>query len=461
MNIKSGPKSGQFKLWGLGAVAVIAIAGGLFLYSNNQDLSKIDDATLLKGLQAKGDPLREAEEAVRHSLPNTGLATWEISEVLEPIEKQIKQGNWDQARQQAAKALEILNANESKWQSQFPAAAKAKGSQAIVDTRKSLTALQDYLKGQKFVDARLQVTRSQWSLDMVRLALLDDFKVDIPAQYKNLPHLNGGWVMVKVHMVPERNSFIALLDGYNAPITAGNFVDLVNRGFYNGMKIDQAERFVEVRIGDTKGDGSSAFTDPATGKIRYIPFEIRPAKSEGNVNLGPVIEQRAKYVQQNYLNDPAKFETEMTKLYDKYINQDLKPLVYGKTLDVLSALPFGPPGIFGMETQKDKLNTASSQFFISFSDTEIVPTGSNLFDGKYATFGYVTQNINGVRALKKDDVIKKIEVLNCTGYEFQNGRDRQYTGTALQNDEKTGGAFTGVDAACLPLPKPKLVNGKA
>ena len=48
------PKSGLFKLWGLGAVAVVAIAGGLFLYSKNQDLSKIDDATLLKGLQAKG-----------------------------------------------------------------------------------------------------------------------------------------------------------------------------------------------------------------------------------------------------------------------------------------------------------------------------------------------------------------------------------------------------------------------
>ena len=26
-----------------------------------------------------------------------------------------------------------------------------------------------------------------------------------------------------------------VLDGYNAPVTAGNFVDLVNRGFYNGL----------------------------------------------------------------------------------------------------------------------------------------------------------------------------------------------------------------------------------
>ena len=26
-----------------------------------------------------------------------------------------------------------------------------------------------------------------------------------------------------------------VVDGYNAPVTAGNFVDLVNRGFYNGL----------------------------------------------------------------------------------------------------------------------------------------------------------------------------------------------------------------------------------
>jgi len=30
-------------------------------------------------------------------------------------------------------------------------------------------------------------------------------------------------------------------DGYNAPITAGNFVDLVQRGFYNGMEIQRGD----------------------------------------------------------------------------------------------------------------------------------------------------------------------------------------------------------------------------
>ncbi len=39
------------------------------------------------------------------------------------------------------------------------------------------------------------------------------------------------------------------MDGFNAPVTAGNFVDLVQRGFYNGMEIQRSDGFV-VQTGD-------------------------------------------------------------------------------------------------------------------------------------------------------------------------------------------------------------------
>ena len=38
-------------------------------------------------------------------------------------------------------------------------------------------------------------------------------------------------------------------DGYNAPVTAGNFIDLVQRGFYNNMEIQRADGFI-VQTGD-------------------------------------------------------------------------------------------------------------------------------------------------------------------------------------------------------------------
>ena len=49
-----------------------------------------------------------------------------------------------------------------------------------------------------------------------------------------------------------------VVDGYNAPVTAGNFVDLVARGFYDGMAIQRADGFV-VQTGDPDGPVRSAW----------------------------------------------------------------------------------------------------------------------------------------------------------------------------------------------------------
>ena len=43
-----------------------------------------------------------------------------------------------------------------------------------------------------------------------------------------------------------------VVDGYNAPLTGGNFVDLINKGFYNNMKIQRSDGFV-VQTGDPDG----------------------------------------------------------------------------------------------------------------------------------------------------------------------------------------------------------------
>ena len=52
------------------------------------------------------------------------------------------------------------------------------------------------------------------------------------------------------------------IDGYTAPVTAGNFVDLVQRKFYDGMKVQRADGFV-VQTGDPDGP-ADGFVDPST-----------------------------------------------------------------------------------------------------------------------------------------------------------------------------------------------------
>ena len=55
-----------------------------------------------------------------------------------------------------------------------------------------------------------------------------------------------------------------VVDGYNAPLTAGNFVDLVDKKFYDGMDIQRADGFV-VQTGDPGTDVSQ----PSDGSVEW------------------------------------------------------------------------------------------------------------------------------------------------------------------------------------------------
>lgn len=54
-----------------------------------------------------------------------------------------------------------------------------------------------------------------------------------------------------------------------APITAKNFIDLANSGFYNGLVFHRVEPGFVVQGGDPKGDGTG-------GSGKTIPLEISP-----------------------------------------------------------------------------------------------------------------------------------------------------------------------------------------
>jgi cyclophilin family peptidyl-prolyl cis-trans isomerase len=61
-----------------------------------------------------------------------------------------------------------------------------------------------------------------------------------------------------------------------APVTAGNFLDLVGRGFYNGLTFHRYEPGFVIQGGDPKGDGTGGFVDPQTHRERTIPLETKP-----------------------------------------------------------------------------------------------------------------------------------------------------------------------------------------
>ena len=99
----------------------------------------------------------------------------------------------------------------------------------------------------------------------------------------SVPCLQG---TTQVQVSTNRGEITIEVDGDAAPITAGNFVDLVRRGTYDGTMFHRVVRepvpFV-VQGGDPKSKdrsvplnqlGTGSFVDPETGQSRMIPLEI-------------------------------------------------------------------------------------------------------------------------------------------------------------------------------------------
>lgn len=72
---------------------------------------------------------------------------------------------------------------------------------------------------------------------------------------------------------------------HEAPITSGNFLDLVNRGFYNGLSFHRYEKGFVIQGGDPEGNGTGNFTDPKTGRYRFIPLEKVPGLTHNRAGV--------------------------------------------------------------------------------------------------------------------------------------------------------------------------------
>jgi peptidyl-prolyl cis-trans isomerase B (cyclophilin B) len=90
--------------------------------------------------------------------------------------------------------------------------------------------------------------------------------------------------MANRRAIIETNKGSITLELYEdkAPITAGNFIDLVEQGFYDGLKFHRYEPGFVIQGGDPRGNGTGGFLDPQTGRERRIKLEVSPELKHGD-----------------------------------------------------------------------------------------------------------------------------------------------------------------------------------
>ncbi|XP_070023734.1 peptidyl-prolyl cis-trans isomerase CYP38, chloroplastic isoform X1 [Nicotiana tabacum] len=327
-----------------------------------------------------GPPIKDPGALLRYALPIDNKAIREVQKPLEDITESLKVAGvkaLDSVERNTRQASRALKQGKTLIVSGL---AKSKADHGVELLNKLEVGLDELQKIVEDKNRDAVVSKQKELLNYVggvEEDMVDGFPYEVPEEYQNMPLLKGRATVdmkVKVKDNPnvEECVFRIVLDGYNAPVTAGNFIDLVERHFYDGMEIQRADGFV-VQTGDPEGP-AEGFIDPSTEKIRTVPLEIM-------------------------------------------VDGEKVPF-YGETLEDLglykaqTRLPFNAFGTMAMAREEFENNSASSQVFWLLKESELTPSNANILDGRYAVFGYVTENEDFLADLKVGDVIDSIQVVS-------------------------------------------------
>ncbi len=120
-----------------------------------------------------------------------------------------------------------------------------------------------------------------------------------------------------------------------APKTVSNFVDLAQRGFYNGLTFHRVEPGFVIQGGCPRGDGTGSFIDPNTNKPRFIQLEL----SQNLSHNAPGVVAMARFGK-----DPNSASCQFYITLAPAPNLDGKYAIFGgviKGMDVVKSIAIG------------------------------------------------------------------------------------------------------------------------
>jgi len=290
-----------------------------------------------------------------------------------------------------------------------------RGERLAESLREELVALVQCTYAEQMEDTFIRQKKALLILADIGELLVPSFPYKVPTEGKfaNLPRLVG---RARVTFTFRRGIDILgnvtiMADGFAAPITAGNFVDLSVRNFYTGLPIKTVKKKLvggaaaTARTGflglesfdfDTSGDENSitsipilgsfreGFFDPLTAKLRRIPLEI--------VRMDKLF---------------GVFRLTYAKGFSEPTSDDESLNMYNTNKPVLS---FDIPGLVAMNHPDRMINGGSSEFFSLQPPTYNSDKDQALLDGQYAPFGYIIDGYDIFQSLKASDVIESTMV---------------------------------------------------
>ena len=326
-------------------------------------------ATPAQAALPPGNAVKDPTAILRNALPIEAPDLQDLQHRLESTSDDLRAKRWSALTSSVRRSQTQLSSNRQKILDTLPADKRDQGA-ALLDQLEEQLQLVAATTERSDRDSFLAERRAALStIGEIEGLLVGAFPFEIPAEFADLPRLLG---RATVEIETTQGTVTAVVDGYNAPLTAGAFVDLVQKGFYDGLPFTRAEDFYVLQTGDPKGP-ETGYIDPKTKTERSVPLEIMvPGEAEPFYN--------------------ATFE-------------DLG------LFTAQPVLPFATLGTLGWAHSDEALSDGSSQFFFFLYEAELTPAGLNLVDGRYGAFGYVVNGFEVLEELGIDDGIVKARVV--------------------------------------------------
>lgn len=260
-----------------------------------------------------------------------------------------------------------------------------------------------------------QVSKATYNEGLPRLLGRATVEMAVRRTAENVERRGGDAVLV----------FTVMIDGYSAPISAGNFIDLAQRGFYDGLPIDRGSRRLPASLDGSPalssgnplllpGSNVSGFIDPRTGSYRTLPVEIL---ADGGT----------------------------------------APVYRPEAMGARPALPWRAAGSLGMLHSLGEPDDGSSEFFVLTEDVREGSTLASQLDGVYTLFGFVLEGSEYLQLLEGGDICERVRVVSGAELMRRPGFNPTYTrrkGSTQRDYQMLGGEGLGQPEGALPSDVP-------